>query len=140
MMFLGEFQYVLDAKGRIFIPAKFREALGEKFVITRGIDSCLAVYPEDEWKKYTDKINDLPASQARRIRRFVYAGASESEVDSHGRTVIPQNLREYAGIDKDVYITGAGSYIEIWSQEGWIKERELESSDEIAALMEELGC
>ena len=139
-MFLGEFKYTIDVKGRIFIPAKFRESLGEKFVVTRGVDLCLAVYPAEEWEKYTSKINDLPASQARRIRRFVYAGACESEVDSHGRTVIPQNLREYAGIDGDVYITGAGSYIEIWSAEGWNKERELESSEEIATLMEQLGC
>ncbi len=139
-MFLGEFKYNIDAKGRLFIPAKFREALGEKFVVTRGIDRCLSVYPEDEWQKYTDKINALPPAQARRIRRFVYAGASESEVDSHGRTVIPQSLREYAGIDGDVYITGAGSYIEIWSADGWEAERQLESSDEIADLMETLGC
>ena len=139
-MFLGEFKYAIDVKGRIFIPAKFREALGEKFVITRGIDACLSVYPESEWEKYTSKINDLPPAQARRIRRFVYAGAAEAEIDAHGRTVIPQNLREYAGIDNDVYITGAGSYIEIWSASGWESEKALEGSEEIAALMEELGC
>jgi len=139
-MFLGEFQFTIDAKGRLFIPAKFREALGEKFVVTRGIDRCLSIYPEDEWIKYTEKLNALPPAQARRIRRFVYAGASEAEVDSHGRTVIPQNLREYAGIEGDVYITGAGSYIEIWSSDGWAAERQLESSDEIADLMEMLGC
>ncbi|MBQ0126216.1 MAG: division/cell wall cluster transcriptional repressor MraZ [Clostridiales bacterium] len=141
-MFLGEYEYSLDVKGRIFIPAKFREALGEKFVITRGIDRCLAVYPEEEWIKYTEKINELPSSTARRIRRFVYAGACEAEADSHGRTVIPQNLREFAGIEKEsnIYITGAGSYIEIWSEEGWNAERAAESSEEIAELMEQLGC
>lgn len=139
-MFLGEFKYALDTKGRIFIPAKFREALGEKFVVTRGIDRCLSVYPSDEWERYTEKINALPPAQARKIRRFVYAGASEGESDSHGRTVIPQSLREYAGIDGDVYITGAGSYIEIWSAAAWEKERELETSEEIATLMEQLGC
>lgn len=141
-MFLGEYQFVLDAKGRVFIPAKFREALGDKFVITRGIDNCLAVYPQEEWKTYTDKINELPSSTARRIRRFVFSGACEAESDSHGRTLIPQNLREYAGFDNDskLVITGAGSFIEIWSEKAWNAERELESSEEIASLMETLGC
>lgn len=139
-MFLGEFKYALDPKGRIFIPAKFRESLGDKFIITRGIDRCLSVYPQNEWEKYTEKINELPSSQARRIRRFVYAGASESEVDSHGRTVVPLPLREYAEIEKDVYIIGVGASIEIWSAENWQKELDVESSDEIASLMEELGC
>ena len=139
-MFLGEYKYLIDAKNRLFIPAKFREALGEKFVVTRGVDRCLSVYPQDEWQKYTDKINSLPPAQARRIRRFLYAGASELEVDSHGRTVVPSNLLEYAGISGDVYITGMGSYIEIWSAAAWQDERKLESSDDIAELMETLGC
>ncbi|MCQ2436081.1 MAG: division/cell wall cluster transcriptional repressor MraZ [Clostridia bacterium] len=139
-MFLGEYEHTLDAKGRLFIPAKFRDELGDSFIMTRGIDNCLVIYSAAEWQKYTDKINEIPASQARRIRRFVYANAQDCEPDTHGRVVVSQSLREYASIEKDVVFTGAGSYIEVWSADAWAKERENETSDEIAALMETLGC
>lgn len=141
-MFLGEYQFVLDVKSRAIIPAKFRDELGEKFVITRGIDNCLAIYPQNEWEAYTEKINALPASKAREIRRFLYSGAAESELDSHGRTIIPQNLRDYAQMNKDsqIVIIGMGTYIEVWSQASWDSKYSEQSSEKIAELMEELGC
>lgn len=134
-MFLGEFSHATDAKGRVFIPAKFREELGETFVITRGLDACLCVYPLSEWEKYAAKIEQFPTVQARKIRRFIYSAASDTQLDSQGRALIPQTLREYAGIEKDVVVLGLGSYIEIWSQQAWESEKELESSQEIENLM-----
>lgn len=134
-MFLGEFAHITDTKGRVFIPAKFREELGENFVITRGLDRCLCVYPLPEWEKYAAKIEQFPTVQARKVRRFIYAAASDTQLDSQGRALIPQNLRDYAGIEKDVVVLGLGSYIEIWSQSSWEDEKQLESSDEIENLM-----
>lgn len=139
-MFLGEYNHAIDAKGRIFVPAKYRDDLGNTFVITRGIDSCLTVYPMAEWEKFSGKINEMPPTQARKIRRFIYANASDVEVDSQGRVLLSESLRTYAGIEKNAVIIGLGSYLEIWSDENWNKERETETSDEIADLMVALGC
>lgn len=134
-MFLGEYSHSADAKGRVFIPAKFRDELGEGFVVTRGIDPCLCVYPKTEWEKFSAKIDEFPTVQARKVRRFLYSAATDPTPDSQGRILIPSVLREYAGIEKDVVVIGVGAYLEIWSAEAWEKEKELESSQEIEALM-----
>lgn len=134
-MFLGEFAHNADAKGRVFIPSRFRDELGEGFVVTRGIDRCLCVYPKTEWEKFSAKIDEFPTVQARKIRRFIYSAASDPQLDSQGRILIPQTLREYAGIEKDIVVLGVGAYIEIWSQQAWENEKQLESSEEIETLM-----
>ena len=97
-MFMGEYKHSIDAKGRIIIPAKFREGLGESFVITRGLDHCLFVYPHDEWSEMEKKLKHLPftKSEARTFMRFFFSGASECELDKQGRTLIPPVLRQYA--------------------------------------------
>ena len=134
-MFLGEYSHSADTKGRVFIPAKFRDGLGEGFVVTRGIDPCLCVYPKAEWEKFSAKIDEFPTVQARKVRRFIYSAATDPTPDSQGRILIPSVLREYAGIEMDVVVIGVGAYLEIWSAEAWEKEKELESSQEIEALM-----
>lgn len=118
-MYIGEYIHSIDAKGRVIMPQKFREQLSPIFYITRGIDGCLFVYDETEWQAMYDKMKDLrlTSKKAREFSRFLYAPAREVEVDKQGRIIIPQNLREYASITKDVAITGVASRIEIWAKE-----------------------
>ena len=138
-MFLGQYSHTVDAKGRTFVPSKYREELGDAFVITRGTSKCLTVYPMKEWEAFTDRIAALPQAQAAKIRRFVFANASDVSMDSQGRVNIAQNLRDYAEIDKNVVILGLGSYLEIWSEDAWNAENSEESGDDIENLMVELG-
>jgi MraZ protein len=120
-MFMGEYQHSIDDKGRLTIPAKFRDALGPTFVITRGLDNCLFVYPQKEWAAMEQKLKALPLmkSDARAFTRFFLAGATECELDRQGRVNIPANLREHAGLDKDCVVIGVSSRVEIWSKENW---------------------
>lgn len=118
---MGEYQHVLDAKGRLIMPAKFREGLGERFVITRGLDNCLFVYPFAEWSLLEQKLKALPftRSDARAFMRFFFSGAAECELDKQGRVLIPNNLRDHAKLKKDVVVIGVSNRVEIWSQEVW---------------------
>ncbi len=138
-MFLGQYAHTVDAKGRTFVPAKYREELGESFVITRGTAKCLTVYPMSEWEKYTAKIAELPQAQAVKIRRFIFSNANDVTLDGQGRIGISQGLREYAGIEKNVTIVGLGSYIEIWAEDVWKAETESASGSEIEDIMLALG-
>ncbi len=120
-MFMGEFQHSLDAKGRLIMPAKFRELLGNSFILTKGLDRCLFVYPKDEWTVLEQKLKALPFTHkdARAFIRFFFSGAVEIEIDKQGRILVPPPLREHAGIDKDVVIIGVSNRAEIWSQKEW---------------------
>lgn len=120
-MFMGEFQHGIDGKGRLIVPAKFRDGLGEKFVVTKGLDNCLFVYPMDEWHILEQKLKSLPFTKAdaRAFARFFFAGATECELDKQGRILLPQNLRDYAELQKDVVIIGVSSRVEIWSKDRW---------------------
>lgn len=120
-MFMGEYQHSVDAKGRLIIPSKFREALGNTFVITRGLDNCLFGYPMDEWRKLEEKLKDLPMTKkdARAFARFFFSGATEVELDKQGRINIPSNLATYAKLEKECVILGVSTKIEIWSKELW---------------------
>jgi MraZ protein len=122
-MFIGEYNHSLDPKNRLIIPAKFREQLGEAFVMTKGLDNCLFVYSINEWSIVEEKLKSLPMTNkdARAFVRFFFAGASECEIDKQGRTLVPSNLKEYANIDKDVVIIGVSTRMEIWSLEQWNK-------------------
>lgn len=137
-MFLGEYSHALDAKNRIFIPAKYREELGDTFVITKSVDKCLMVYTMSEWEKMKEKLDSLPATKSRQIKRFMFANASDVQCDSQGRVLLSAPLREYAGIDKNTVIIGVGSYLEIWAEEAWALERNNENAEDIAQMMEEL--
>jgi len=120
-MFMGEFQHTIDVKGRLAVPAKFRDALGDKFVATKGLDNCLFVYPGDEWQQLEQKLKALPFTRAdaRAFVRFFFSGATECEMDKQGRILIPANLREYAKLEKDVVVLGVSNRVEIWSREEW---------------------
>ena len=137
-MFLGEYAHVLDAKKRIFIPAKYRDDLGETFVITKSVDKCLTVYTLPEWEKLKEKLEALPAAKSRQIKRFIFANADEAHCDSQGRVLISAPLREYAGIDKSAVVIGVGSYLEIWAEEEWTAACEAEEAADIAKMMEDL--
>ncbi|MDX9871656.1 MAG: division/cell wall cluster transcriptional repressor MraZ [Clostridia bacterium] len=141
-MFTGEYQHGVDEKGRLIVPAKFREVLGDLFMITKGLDNCLFVYPQSEWSILENKLKNLPFTNkdARAFARFFFSGAGECETDKQGRILITANLREYAHIVKDVVIIGVGTRIEIWAKEIWEKysgEAE-ESYEELAEKIMEL--
>jgi len=120
-MFTGEFQHTLDGKGRVIIPSKLRDGLGERFVITRGLDQCLFVYPNSEWVRLEQKLKQLPftKSDSRAFTRLFFSGAMEVEADKQGRILIPNNLREYAGIEKEVMFIGVSNRVEVWSEDAW---------------------
>ncbi len=139
-MFKGEYSHSVDAKGRIIMPAKFREILGDVFVVTKGLDGCLFVYPNDEWKNIENKFREIPLTtkDARKFSRFFFAGAADCEVDKQGRVLIPSILREFAGLNKEVVLVGVLNRIEIWSRERW-QENEYDDMDEVAEHMAALG-
>ena len=141
-MFIGEYSHSLDSKNRMIIPAKLREELEGRFIITKGLDGCLYVYPLDEWKQLAEKLKALPLTNknARDFVRFFFSGASEIEVDKQGRGLIPQNLIEYAGITKDIISIGVLTKVEIWSRERWEQyNSETVDYNELAEKMRELG-
>ena len=140
-MFMGEYNHTIDAKGRLIVPSKFREQLGNEFVITKGLDGCLFVYSNEEWQNIENSFRDKPltSKDARKFMRFFFAGACSCEVDKQGRILIPTNLREYAGIEKDVVSVGVLSRVEIWSKEKWDAVSMDENMDDITAAMEGLG-
>ena len=134
----GEYQHSLDNKGRLFIPAKLRDELGEEFFITLSMDRCLCAYSAESWRLFSEKVDAMPYVKQRRMRP-VFAHASKCELDSQGRTVIPQNLRAYAGLTKNVTVVGCNNHAELWDSETWREVFESESTPEsIAAVMEEL--
>ncbi len=120
-MFIGQFRHSLDQKSRLIIPSKFREILGQDFVLTKGLDACLFVYPNNEWEVLEQKLKALPFTQkhARAFIRFFFAGAVEVEMDRQGRILIPPHLRDHAHIEKDAVIIGVSSRVEIWSLKQW---------------------
>lgn len=120
-MLMGEYHHNIDDKGRLTLPSKFREELGENFIITRGLDECLFVYSIDEWKKISDKLNSLPFTKknARSFKRFIFSGATAAEFDKQGRINITSLLVSYADLKKECVIIGVGDRLEIWSSEKW---------------------
>jgi len=140
---IGEYSHSLDVKGRLIMPAKLREDMGENFIITTGLDGCLFGFSMSEWQKFEDKLKTLPITNknARNFVRFFLSGATECELDKQGRFLIPGKLREVASLDRDVTIIGAGTRIEIWNKEKWEEHNSEEnlSIAEIEKNMEELG-
>ena len=142
-LFIGEYEHSVDAKGRVIMPVKLREDIGEKFIITKGLDGCLFAYSITEWTNFEEKLKTLPLTNknARDFVRFFLSGAVECEIDKQGRFLIPGNLREYAILEKEIIIIGVGTRIEIWNKEEWKKYSSDEniSADEIAENMTMLG-
>lgn len=140
-MFMGEYNHTIDAKGRVIVPSKFRDTLGDEFVVTKGLDGCLFVYDNHEWAAFEEKLKSLPITNkdARAFVRFFLAGAAGVEVDKQGRILLPSSLREFAQLTKDVVLIGVGSRIEIWSKEKWEDAASFEDMDDIAEHMADLG-
>lgn len=138
-MFMGEYQHTIDDKGRLIIPARFREELGMKFVITKGLDNCLFVYPMPGWAEMEQKLRSLPFTRAdaRAFVRFFFSGATECELDRQGRILLPGNLREYAHLEKEVVVVGVSTRVEIWSRELWEKYCQ-ETADQYEDLAEKI--
>lgn len=139
-MFMGEYNHSIDAKGRVIVPAKFREELGEEFVVTLGLDGCLFVYPDEEWQSFVGKLKELPGNkEARQLQRYFMAGAATCEVDKQGRILLPAKLREQAALEKEIVFVGVVGKIEIWSKERWDTNNTYDNMDEIAEHMSDLG-
>ena len=138
-MLIGEYNPSIDLKGRLHFPARLREDLGDKFIVTKGLDNCLFVYSLSEWAELEAKIKALPMSRSRTLQRFFFAGAVEVEPDKQGRILIPQPLRDYASIEKDVTFIGTGDRAEIWSTECWTQFNDNLTEDSIAEAMDALS-
>ena len=140
-MLIGEYEHSLDAKGRLIMPAKLRQDMGDKFIVTKGLDGCLFAFSQEEWINFETKLKALPLSDrnARNFVRFFLSGATECEIDKQGRFLIPANLRTVAGLEKEAIIIGVGTRLEIWNKETWLKCDENISAEEIAENMANLG-
>lgn len=142
-MFYGEYAHMLDAKGRMSMPARYREELGEKFMVTKGINNCLFVFPMGEWNAFADKLRALPTTDktAQIFLRFLFAGACECELDKQGRILLPASLREFAGLEKEVMVIGAMTRAEIWNRDRWkeYSNAAADEYDEVLAQMAQLG-
>lgn len=142
-MLIGEYEHSLDVKGRLIMPSKLRDNIGEKFIITKGLDGCLFGFPLNEWTNFEEKLKSLPLTNknARDFVRFFLSGAVECEIDKQGRFLVASNLREYASMEKEVVIIGVGTRIEFWSKDKWNKYNSYDniSADNLAENMTILG-
>lgn len=140
-MFMGRYNHTIDPKGRLSIPSKYREILGDEFVVSKGMDGCLFVYADEDWKAFEAKLASLPLvnEDARQFARFFLSGAQYVTVDKQGRILMPQDLRDFAGLEKDVVLAGTGGRIEIWSLEKWNAINSQVDIGKISKSMADLG-
>jgi len=138
-MLAGTYQHSIDPKGRLIFPVKLKEALGESFVVCKGVEKCLLVYSHIEWAELEARMKTLPFSKARDIQRFFFSSACELSVDKQGRLLIPQHLREYAGLSGDAVVIGAQTRAEIWDGGAWGRYNETVDEKDIISMMDELG-
>ncbi len=138
-MLIGEYQHNIDAKGRLIMPAKFRPDLGQQFIVTRGLDGCLFGFPQESWNNLQEKLKQLPLAKkdARKFTRFFYSAATEVEIDKQGRINLPNNLLEFAKIDKECRVIGVSDRIEIWSSELW-NDFALDAEENFEEIAEEM--
>ena len=140
-MFMGEYNHTVDPKGRLIVPSKFREQLGSEFVVTKGLDGCLFVYPAEEWHNIEEKFRNISmtSKDARKFSRFFFAGAAAVELDKQSRILLPPVLREYANLEGEAHIIGMDTNLEIWNTELWNEENAQYTPESVAAIMEELN-
>ena len=140
-MFMGQYSHTIDDKGRLIMPAKFREQLGREFVVTRGSEGCLFVYPKEEWGKIEARVQELALSgkEGRRFMRLFFSSAAGLEIDKQGRVAIPSQLKEYGGITKEVELIGSVNHIEIWDRDRWSKYIEGSDMDEVSDYVASQG-
>lgn len=138
-MLIGQYQHTIDAKGRVIVPVKFREDLGDHFYITKGLDGCLFVLSENEWSHLSQKIHSMPISKSRSLQRFFFSGAAEADVDKQGRILIPKQLRDYANLEKEIVFVGTSSRAEIWDSAKWDLFNNQLNEENIEEAMDLLG-
>ena len=140
-MFSGEYNHTIDEKGRLIIPSRFRYELGESFVLTRGLDGCICIYPQDEWDALEEKLRKLPLNNknSRFVTRFLIGGAVNCELDRQGRILVPAPLREHAGLTKDAVIVGTLERIEIWDKARWDETCSFDDVEAVAESLSEAG-
>lgn len=138
-MLTGEYQHNMDQKGRVTVPSKFREDLGDKFYVCKGLDGCLFVLSSSQWDNLMEKVAAMPMAQGKGIQRYFFSGAAEVEPDKQGRILIPQNLRDHAGLEKDVTVIGAAVRAEIWDTARWNAYNASQTEEEIEASMALMG-
>ena len=136
---LGQYLHNIATKGRLVFPTRLREELGDSFIVTKGLDGCLFVYSEAAWGELEKKIAELPMSKSRNLQRFFFSGAANCEIDSQGRILIPNHLREYAELKKEVYVLGVSGRAEIWNAERWLAYSDEVTAEAAAEAMDELG-
>jgi len=132
---MGEYNHSLDSKGRLIVPSKFRDLLGDEFYVTKGLDPCLVAYTPEKWQEVLDSLEDqLPTNfrNGREMRRYLIGGSAEVEIDKQGRVLIPGNLRQFAHLEKNLVLVGAGDYFEIWDEQAWQQINNFDSISEIA--------
>lgn len=134
-MLTGEYQHNMDLKGRVTIPSKFRDDLGDKFYVCKGLDGCLFVLSQEQWDRLVEKVAAIPLAQGKAIQRYFFSGAAEVEPDKQGRVLIPQNLRDHAGLEKDVAVIGAAVRAEIWDTARWNEYNQSQTDEAIEASM-----
>lgn len=138
-MLIGTYQHNIDAKGRVIMPAKLREELGDLFYATKGIDGCITVRSKADWEALGQKLRELPAAQTIELQRFLFSGAAELDPDKQGRVLIPQHLRDFAGLSKDVVIIGTGSNVEIWDMDKWNAYNNAITQSSVLDIMKTFG-
>ena len=138
MGFIGEYNHTVDAKGRVIVPSRFREILGEEFIVTKGLDHCLCAYENAAWQAFEQKLADLPTNtrENRQLTRFFLSGATSCEVDKQGRILLPAVLRTFAQIEKDAVLVGNGNRVEIWSKDRWDAANNYDDIEDIAESLE----
>lgn len=134
-MLVGKYKHQLDSKNRFFVPAKYRDALGEKFYLVKNVDHCISLFSEDEFMKFSAKIEEQPMIGLRKMRRDFFSNCWSVEIDSQGRVAIPDEYKEYARLDKAVMIVGCGSHAEVWSEEEYNVQAALEDDEEMLRMM-----
>ena len=136
----GKYEHTIDAKGRIIVPSKIREGLGDSFIVTLGLDGCLYIFSDDGWDKFTEQLEKLPGTkEIRQTKRYFMANAAQCDIDKQGRTLVPAALREKAGIDKEVVLVGMIDKVELWSKERFDAQNESIDSFSIDSAAEKLG-
>ena len=137
-MFTGTYRHAVDAKGRLFIPVRLREELGETFMVTRGLENCLRLYPMKEWEAFAAKIAALPETRAKDVRHYFFANAFDTSLDGQGRVTLPADCRKFASLEKNVVLVGDDTRLEIWDEERW-DALDAENYGNILPVLEELG-
>ena len=138
-MLIGGSKHTVDAKGRMFFPARFRDEMWEDITICRGVEKCLMLYTQEEWARFSQRIKEQPFSVSSQLQRYFFSTAALCSVDAQGRLLLPQQLRDFAGLQKDFWVTGVQDRVEIWDIDEWNKAQSAMTNDDVKSLMDRIG-